>query len=127
MKRQRGESAVTLVVVVFVIALVAWQIYRGYTVNKIGIPDVLEIDLSPPPEQIRFVMREDDPNTDRRGGDYGNDFKTTLTDCENWCVHDAKCIAISYNTSSRQCWPKSAPSSRNSANGFVSAVKERAN
>jgi PAN domain len=122
--RQRGEGHTGLLVgAVLVAAFAIWQIHRGATVQKIGIPDVFEIDLAAKPPQ--FCMSEDD-GYDRFGSDYnGGPKMKNLQQCESSCLLDSKCQALSFHKSSGQCWLKSAPGLRKENSDYVAAVKSR--
>ncbi len=119
-----GEAKVGLLVgIVLVAAVVVWQIHRGATVQKIGIPDIFEISLGPKPAQ--FCMAEE-AGFDRFGSDYnGGPKMNNLMQCESSCLLDDKCQALSFHKSSSQCWLKTAPGLRRENADYVAAVKNR--
>ncbi|WP_172297777.1 alpha-2-macroglobulin family protein [Pseudoruegeria sp. HB172150] len=58
---------------------------------------------SPVPERRLALIR----NTDFPGGDIQTILDTTLEACETACLSNAACVAFTYNTRSRACFPKS--------------------
>ena len=97
-----------------------WQIYRGATVQKVGIPGIFEIEFGKKPTQ--FCMTED-PGYDRYGSDYADPQAADLKQCEQACLNDDKCSAVSFNLTSKQCWLKNSVPLRSPNSSFVSAVK----
>jgi hypothetical protein len=122
--RQCGEGQAGLLVgIVLVVGIAIWQIHRGATVQKIGIPGVFEINLGATPAQ--FCMSED-IGYDRFGSDYnGGPRMKDLQQCESSCLLDDKCQALSFHKSSSQCWLKTAPGLRRENTDYVAAVKNR--
>jgi hypothetical protein len=123
-RQQRGESnAALLVGLLLFVGLAGWQIYLGSTVQKIGIPGVLEIDLGRKPPV--FCMAEDS-GYDRYGSDYnGGPQMKDLHQCEASCVLDDQCQALSFHKTSNQCWLKKGPGLRQPNAQYIAAVKVR--
>jgi hypothetical protein len=110
-----------LVGVLLLVGFAGWQIYRGATIEKIGIPGVFEIDLREKPPQLCMA---EDIGFDRFGSDYnGGPRMQDLQQCESSCLHDDKCQALSFHKSSGQCWLKSAPGLRKENPDYSAAVK----
>ncbi len=122
--KQRGKGHAGLLAGVALAAGFAiWQVYRGATVEGIGIPDVFEIKLGAKPPQ--YCMSEDN-GYDRFGSDYnGGPTMKDLKQCEASCLLDDKCQALSFHKSSGQCWLKTAPGLRKENSDYVAAVKGR--
>jgi hypothetical protein len=122
-RKQRGEGHAGLLVgVVLLVGFASWQIYRGATVQKIGIPGVFEMELGKKPPQ--FCMNED-LGYDRFGSDYNGGPKMgNLKQCESSCLLDARCQALSFHKSSGQCWLKEAPGLRKQNPDYDAAVKD---
>ncbi len=64
--------------------------------------DPAEGPASPIPERRIDLM----PDTDLPGGDLGPVFDTTLQACIQTCLGQDECRALTYNASSRACFPK---------------------
>ena len=126
MKRniQHGEGRLPFFIgVVLVVGFAIWQVHMGATVRKLGIPGVFEIELGQ--KAPTFYMAED-RGYDRFGNDYnGGPQMQDLQQCEASCLADERCQALSFNTTSNQCWLKSAPGLRQPNSKFISAVKTR--
>jgi hypothetical protein len=109
-------------VLVLVIGLIGWQVFRGATLNKIGFAGA-EISLSSAPPKM---CMNKEPGFDRVGSDYnGGAQMVSLESCEHSCLVDEKCQAYSFNKNSSQCWMKSAPGLRKPDANYMTAVKAR--
>jgi len=109
--------------IVLLLIILAWQIHRGATIQRIGIPNVFEIDLGKKPPT--FCIHED-LGYDRFGSDYnGGPTMQSLQQCESSCLVDDQCRALSFNQTSRQCWLKTAPGLRQPNPNFTAGVKDR--
>ncbi len=121
---RRGEGRFGLLLgIALALGVIVWQVQRGATVQKIGIPGVFEIDLGKPAP--KFCMAEE-AGYDRFGSDYnGGPQMRDLEQCKESCLLDEQCQALSFNRTSKQCWLKNAPGLRQPNETFISAVKVR--
>lgn len=62
------------------------------------------------------------PDTDLPGGDLGPIFETAFDACVQACVTDDRCEALTYNQTSRACFPKSGGGQPTSYVGALSAL-----
>ena len=69
---QLGDGKIWAVGLVFVIVLVGWQIYRGATVKKVGIPGIFEAEFGEKPKEPVRLCMSDDSGYDRPGSDYAD-------------------------------------------------------
>jgi hypothetical protein len=121
LKDEQGKIGAGLALGLLLLVCVAvWQIYRGATVQKVGIPGIFEIEFGKKPTQ--FCMTED-RGYDRYGSDYADPQTGDLKQCEQACLDDEKCSAVSFNLTSKQCWLKNSVPLRSPNSSFVSAVK----
>jgi hypothetical protein len=120
-KDKQGKIGAGLVVGLLLLAcVVLWQVYRGATVQKVGIPGIFEVEFGKKP--TRFCMTED-TGYDRYGSDYADPQASDLQQCEQACLSDDQCKAVSFNLTSKQCWLKNAVPQRYPNAEFVAAVK----
>ncbi len=68
----------------------------------------------------RYLFTRD---VDFFGADRANLFDTTLEACQRACSSDAECVAFTFNTRSRACFPKSAVNERQPYVGAMSATR----
>jgi hypothetical protein len=68
-------------------------------------------------------MSAPEPNTDRGHGDYKDVEVAGLDECLKVCLAETRCLAVSFNTASNQCWMKDSVPTRTTRPGFTSSVK----
>jgi uncharacterized protein HemX len=71
----------------------------------------------------RPKMSDLEMNINRNGSDYKDFVASSIEECLNTCAQEAKCLAITFTKSSRQCWMKSAVPLRADDARYISAVK----
>ena len=117
---------VTALCVVLVLALVVWNLYKGATVQKIGIPGFY-IDIGHPTPTPIATMGSLDQNFNIIGHDISNAEAPSPSACQNLCLTDDRCKAMTFvyhpDHKAGICWLKSSADDRQDRPGMVSSTK----